>query len=127
METEVEINEINEKDSCENRKPTKFDAVCGLLTGILFILATIAYLLLGFLLGIWHPTWLVFLAPIVISSLVLAIGKKDANLFSYPVFVVTVYILLSSLFGLWHPLWVVFITIPIYYSFIKFIKELKNK
>ena len=123
METEVEINE---NSACEH-KTTKFDAVCGLVTCTLFLLATIAYLLVGFLLGIWHPTWVVFMAPIVISSLIVAIGKKNASDFNYPVFVVMIYVLFGFLYNLWHPLWVVFITIPMYYSFIKFIKEIKNK
>lgn len=129
MKTEVEI-EIDEnkkeEDVCNHNKPSKLEIVCGLLTGILFIFAIIAYLLIGFLLKVWHPTWVVFLAPIVISSLVMAIGKKKAKKFNYPLFVVMIYILFSSLYGLWHPLWVLFITVPLYYSFIKLIKELKK-
>ena len=127
MKTEVEIDEDEIKENaCEHRKPTKLEIVCGLLTGILFIVAIIAYLLIGFLLNAWHPTWVIFFAPIVISSLVMAIGKKKAKKFNYPLFVVMIYVLFSSLFGLWHPLWVLFITVPLYYSFIKFIKELKK-
>lgn len=73
-----------------------------------------------------HPTWVVLLAPIVISSLVMAIGKKKAQRFNYPLLVVIVYVLFGSLYGLWHPLWVLFITVPLYYSFIKLIKELRK-
>ena len=127
METEVEIDEVDDNKTCENRKPTKFETICGLLTIILLVLATIAYLLVGFLLDIWHPSWIIFGAPIVISSLIVAIGKKKASDFNYPVFVVMIYVLFGSLYNLWHPLWVVFITIPIYYLLIKFVKELKNK
>ena len=128
MKAEVEIEVEEEAKDCDSKhqKPTKLEIVCGLLTGILFCLAIITYLLVGFLVGVWHPTWVVFLLPIVISSLVMAIGKKSAKKFNYPLLVVFVYVLFSSLFGLWHPLWVLFITIPLYYSFIKFFKELNK-
>ena len=130
MEPEVEIKnkeEMEKEDkACCHGKMTKFEIACGILTGTLYLVAIIAYLLIGFLTGIWHPTWVVFLAPLVISSLVLAIGERKAQAFNYPVFVVMVYIVFSSLFALWHPLWVIFITIPIYYSVIKFAKELKK-
>lgn len=129
MKTEVEIDIENTKEEekeCTKHKATKLEIVCGLLTGILFIVAIIAYLLIGFLLGAWHPTWVIFLAPIVISSLVQAIGSKKAKKFNYPLFIVMIYVLFGSLFNLWHPLWVLFITVPLYYSFLKLIKELKK-
>ena len=127
MKAEIEIDveeEQKEKCDCTHKKPTKLEIVCGLFTGILFCVAIITYLLIGFLVGAWHPTWVVFLAPIVITSLVMAIASKSAKKFNYPLFVVLIYVLFSSLFGIWHPLWVLFITIPLYYSFIKFFKEL---
>ena len=124
-EVEIDIEDENEEHACEH-KPTKLEIVCGLLTGTLFIVAIIAYLLIGFLMNVWHPSWVVFLAPIVISSLVMAISKKKAKKFNYPLFVVMIYVLFSSLYGLWHPLWVLFITVPLYYSFIKLIKELRK-
>lgn len=130
MKTEVEIeidDEQNKEEFCEHRKPTKLEIVSGLVAGILFIVAIIAYLLIGFLTSMWHPTWVVFFAPVIISSLIVAIGKKKAKKFSYPLLVVAIYVLFSSLYGLWHPLWVLFITIPLYYSFIKLIKELRKK
>ena len=130
MKTEVEIDvktQDKTENVCKHEKPTKLEIICGLLSGILFLIAIIAYLLIGFLTNIWHPTWIMFFAPIVISSLVMAIGKKKAKKFNYPFFIVMIYVLFSSLFNLWHPLWVLFITIPLYYSFLKLIKELKNK
>lgn len=126
---EVKVEEIKEdikENVCKRKKLKKLEIVCGLLTAILFTCSIGAYLLIGFLVGVWHPTWLVFIAPIIIVSLVQAIGEKNAKKFNYPALVVLVYILFSSLFNLWHPLWVLFITIPIYYIFIKFIRELKK-
>lgn len=126
-EVEIEIEENKEQTDCKHKQPSKLEIVAGMLSGVLFLVAIIAYLLIGFLAGIWHPTWVMFLAPIVVSSLVVAIGKKKAVRFNYPIFVVIVYILFSSLFGLWHPLWVLFLTVPLYYSCIKFFKEIKKK
>ena len=128
MEEEVIIEESKKEDikCCNHNKNTKLGIVVGALTGTLYLMAIIAYLLIGFLAGIWHPSWLVFLAPIVISSFITSIGEKDANKFCYPVFVVIMYILFSSLYGLWHPLWVLFITIPLYYSFINLVRKARK-
>lgn len=122
-----EKEEIIKEDVCEKAKQnSKLAIITSGLTSILYLVSIIAYLLIGFLAGVWHPTWVIFFAPIVISSLVLAIGKKNAKKFCYPVFVVAVYVLFGSLFGLWHPLWVLFITIPLYYSLISFVRKLKK-
>lgn len=122
----IEENKSEEKKCCAHKENTKLNIFVGALTGTLYLVAIIAYLLIGFLAGIWHPSWLVFLAPLVISSFISAIGNKSANRFNYPIFVVCVYILFSSLYGLWHPLWVLFITIPLYYSFINLIKKARQ-
>ena len=128
MEEKVIIEDGKQtEDNCgANKENNKLSIVTSALTGTLYLVAIIAYLLVGFLAGIWHPTWLVFLAPIVISSVITAIGDRDANKFCYPVFVVIVYVLFSSLYGLWHPLWVLFITIPLYYSFVKLIRTVRK-
>jgi len=120
------LKEIVEEQKESVKKEKKIMIVSSSLTGILYLIAIIAYILIGYLANVWHPTWVVFLAPIIISSLVVAIWEKDANKFCYPVFVVAVYILFSSLFGLWHPLWVVFITIPLYYSLLNSKNKLKD-
>lgn len=131
MKAEVEI-EIDEKDckkeECHcNKKRTKLEVIAGMIAGIVSLLALIAYMLIGFLMGIWHPTWVMFLAPMVVSSLIVAIGQKNLKKFNYPIFIVMIYVLFSSLFNLWHPLWVLFLTVPLYYSIIKLTKEIKSK
>lgn len=119
---------VEEKEEIVNKvkKHSRLMVITSGLTSILYLVSIIAYLLIGFLTGVWHPTWVIFFAPIIISSLVLAIGKKNAKKFCYPVFVVAVYVLFGSLFTLWHPLWVLFITIPLYYSLISFVEKLKR-
>lgn len=70
------------------------------------------YLCLGFIWGLWHPGWIVFLmVPIVIGVL-----KKGLRGFPYPVFIAAVYLCLGCIWGFWHPGWLVFLTIPIYYT-----------
>lgn len=47
------------------------------ITGIVSILAVAVFVLLGFLLNTWHPTWLVFLA-VPLTRLILGMFiKKD--------------------------------------------------
>lgn len=128
MEEEIFIKEEKEEKNIfqKVKQTSKLSVITSGLTSILYLVSIIAYLLIGFLAGTWHPTWVIFLAPIVISSLVLAIGERNAKKFCYPVFVVAAYILFGSLFNLWHPLWVLFITVPLYYSLISFARKLKK-
>ena len=124
--SEEEIVEEKEEIIDKVKEHSRIMVITSGLTSMFYLVSIIAYLLIGFLTGVWHPTWVIFFAPIIISSLVLAIGKKNAKKFCYQVFVVAVYVLFGSLFTLWHPLWVLFITIPLYYSFISFVRKLKK-
>lgn len=89
------------------------------------ILALIAFLAVGFLKGIWHPTWLVFLTiPIYyyVVSLIESINEGDGKsiwkLLPYPLFCAIAYICLGFLGGWWHPAWLIFLTIPIWSFFV---------
>ena len=91
--------------------------------GALFVplVITGAYLLMGFLLGTWHPNWIVFLAiPIYFQlvSMFAAKGlRKKLNRFPMALLCVVAYLLLGfSPLRLWHPGWVLFLIIPIYHS-----------
>lgn len=97
--------------------------VVGSVTGSLYLLATIAFLLIGFLAHVWNPTWLVFFVPIIIDSLIRAIIKGNPSTFNYPVFVTAMFLLFGTLYGIWHPLWVIFLTIPAYYSIVGIFKR----
>ena len=112
----------NSKDPKIVRQRTIISAV----TGALFLLATIAFLLIGFITSIWHPTWALFLIPIVIESVLKAVYRKSLAKFAYPVVMVIIFIVFGSIYGIWHPLWVVFITIPIFYSIANLFKKPKS-
>ncbi|MCR5741195.1 MAG: helix-turn-helix transcriptional regulator [Gammaproteobacteria bacterium] len=94
-------------------KQNKFAAI---IHSTIWLFATIAFLLVGFLAGLWHPYWTIFLMAVCINSLVSAITKKKPSEFAYPVLMVAVYIIVCYYTSLWGIMWVVFITIPIYYS-----------
>ncbi len=87
--------------------------------GILYVLATVAYLLFGFLLKMWHNMWIVFFIPSIIMSLAVAIRKKRAHHFNIAFLSSFVFFLICLVLfpkqNLWHPMWAVFLAIPIYY------------
>ena len=97
------------------------------------VLATCAYLILGFIFDWWHPTWLVFLTiPLyytmtkgVLRTLRILQGKEQGNPMraikqmmdgSYPVLVTFVFLLTGCVAHIWHPTWMWFLTIPLYYT-----------
>lgn len=80
------------------------------------VLVTIAFLLLGFLGGWWHPAWILFLTvPLYYSLVDILVNKKSFKHFLYPVLAVIVFLVLGFC-GWWHPGWLVFLTIPLYYA-----------
>ncbi len=76
-------------------------------------LATITFLTIGFLTGVWHPTWVVFFSILIIPDLL----SRRAIFKLYPIAVIATYLALGTTLGIWHPLWVIFLTIPVYYIF----------
>ena len=80
------------------------------------IIAVITFILIGFLTGMWHPAWMIFLLVPVIDSFITAIVKRDIRRFAYPIVVTGVFLWIGFMNNLWHPGWVIFLTIPVYYS-----------
>lgn len=95
-----------------------------LTSGVLFGVALLVYLLMGFLwkdqnMG-WKMGWLVFFIPWITTSLVEAIRDKYFCKFAYPLLATAVYLLLGYLgdyigFQGWSVYWFLFITIPAFY------------
>lgn len=88
----------------------------GAFGGMITLICTLTFFVLGAVFGLWHPGWMVFLLIPVIISLIEAIEKNNWHIFCYPVLVVIIYLLCGFYGKLWHPMWVLFITIPLYYS-----------
>ena len=112
----------------------KVMAVIGCVEGALFLLAAAAYMLLGFLGGLWRSGWIVFFLPDIICSVARAIRKKDAGKFNMPftsafVFFFVCMFLVDTIGipELWHVMWVVFILVPVYYTTVTAINKAIGK
>lgn len=51
--------------------------IAGMITGIVALLATIAYMILGFAFGLWHPGWIVFMSIPIAGSITGMFNNKD--------------------------------------------------
>lgn len=91
--------------------------------GVSFLLATIAYLLIGFLCTLWHPGWILFFAPFVLGGISNTITHRNASEFPIVFLTLAAYLLMGFLANLWHPGWVIFILIPAYYIVVEPIKK----
>lgn len=75
------------------------------------IWVTAAYLILGFVFGMWHPGWIIFLT---IPLFYLPDSQRTTvRLLGNPVMVTIIYLLLGTVCDLWHPGWLVFLLIPL--------------
>lgn len=93
-------------------------------TATLFGLALIGYILMGLLwtdknMG-WSMGWILFLLPIIVSSIPHAVRHRRICNFAYPILVVAAYCTLGFLgmyFGFegWSFYWFLFLTIPAFY------------
>ena len=79
------------------------------------IIVTGLYLLMGFFLNIWHPTWLLFLTIPMYYTAIEGEGF-DFNRIPFPLLVVPLYLIMGFAWDWWHPGWLIFLTIPIYYT-----------
>lgn len=65
--------------------------------------------------ALWKTSWIFLLTIPLYYTGSIAIRKKNALIFCYPVAVLIVFLLGGFYASLWHPLWILFATIPIYY------------
>lgn len=65
--------------------------------------------------ALWKTSWIFLLTIPLYYTGSIAIKKKNALIFCYPVAVLIVFLLGGFYASLWHPLWILFVTIPIYY------------
>lgn len=90
------------------------------------ILAAIVYIIIGYALKIWHPTWLIFLTvpAYYLTAPAFFAPTKKKILMRLPAYyyIIMLYIFLGILFGLWAKTWILFLFIPVYYWCISIIK-----
>ncbi len=80
------------------------------------IIATVAFLLLGFLADAWSIAWILFCTIPVYYSLITCIHRRRFSPFAYSVFATCIYLFIGMAYSFWHPGWVIFLTIPIYHA-----------
>jgi len=120
----------DDEDEDERHGLTRLGFAHKVIGSIGFLVATIAFLLVGFLwkgptgnLG-WACGWVIFFIPIIIQGLIFAIEHRRPSFFPLPILIVGVYCatgIIGNAYGLnlWHPYWVEFIFIPIYYGIVR--------
>ena len=99
-------------------------------TGIFSLFCFIGFLLAGFLFSAWHPAWILLLFIPLIESIPPAIREKNAHKFAFWDLMLILFLLLGfapsfgiAKHGLWHPGWVVFLLIPVYHSFVSYMRR----
>ncbi len=107
----------------------KYKKVRELVTGLTALLCVIAYILMGSILTLWHPGWLVFLLIPIAESIVSVIAYRRVTKLAFPVMVAAAYLIIGFQAGMWHPWWVLFLTIPVFYMVFRPIERiwLKDK
>ena len=84
-------------------------------TAVFVTVISVAFLLMGLNLGLWHPAWMLFLLIPIVESLITAVQTKNAHAFAFPVLAATVYLALGFAIGWWAWGWLIFLLIPFYY------------
>ncbi len=76
------------------------------------MICLIAYLAIGFIWNIWHPTWAIFFLIIIVP---IVLNSSFSRIF-YPILCIAAFVILGAVWGYWHPAWLIFLTIPVYYT-----------
>ena len=125
------VHIVDKKGTVKHQKPSKFSIIISSIESGLYILAIIAYLLLGSLAQMWHNAWIVFFVPEIICSLIRAIYKKKPNKFNIAfvacfAFFFVCMVIPGTNANLWHPMWVVFLSIPLYHTIASITERVKH-
>ncbi|MGN0812519.1 MAG: helix-turn-helix domain-containing protein [Candidatus Coproplasma sp.] len=105
---------------CHGHMHTKRTTIGASISSATMTICAIIYLCLGFALGMWHPTWLIFIGGIIICIWSGGLTEEESGktkkeriggLVCGTVMVGSLLIFLSIGFvcGIWHPTWIVFV------------------
>lgn len=109
-----EGREDHREEGNEGEETSKLGEICDRIPMLWIVV--IAYFITGCTFGAWHVNWILFLMIPIWNSLVVAIERKNAYCFAYPIFVTLVYLCLGLFYYAWHPGWILYLTVPVYYS-----------
>ena len=119
-----------QESKAEIKMVLRRNTVLKIVEDMLFPLATVVYLIMGFVWDLWHPGWLIFVVAALLSPILSAINrpklrpeKKISHLgpvvdwdrinaaFCAIVFLVAIpaYLVLGLVWNLWHPGWLIFV------------------
>lgn len=84
------------------------------------LIAVIIYLCIGFILSMWHPTWLIFVYALGIMIMLLVIlDKRSGNTLllrilkglieSLYIFGLAIFLNIAFSLNVWHPTWLIFV------------------
>ena len=143
VEPVVEEGEVLDPEDVENLRkehedePRRKIKIISILSSSGFLIATLAYLLCGFLwkgpsgnVG-WASMWILFLMPMILISLYMAVRDHKFGNFQITLFVIALYCgmgIIGGAYGvnLWNPFWLLFLLIPIYHSIAGVIDNHRN-
>jgi CDP-diglyceride synthetase len=96
---------------------SKKSELAGLITGLVAVLATACFFILGFMTEGWRYTWLIFLA-IPVTAIIGDIVTKNKDFSGsviglIAVFAAAAFFILGFGFDKWHPGWMVFLAVPV--------------
>ena len=94
--------------------------------GILYPLATLVYLVIGFYWGLWHPGWIVFIFAWLIGDAISYFKTGRFNISIYGVAAVA-YITLGVITGNWRHGWLLFVAAWVISSAVRPTKSKKKK
>lgn len=87
----------------------------------------VAYIIVGFLTGAWHPGWLIFfLIPIAFG---IARMLEQRNIRKFPILSVctVVYLCIGFFANLWHPTWILFFAAPVFWGISKTLFQIQHR
>lgn len=121
-EAQTDFYSDEKKEEKTEAKTSYYELGKKLLRFPYFLVALIAFLIIGFSSGAWHPSWMLFLTipTYYITAWAFTAKTKKRMLLMLPVYLYTVilYLLMGFTASLWHPMWIIFLIIPAYYWFV---------
>ncbi|MGM9873903.1 MAG: helix-turn-helix domain-containing protein [Bacilli bacterium] len=129
-----EIDDDDDDDDDDERrnnrlknKHRQLHNLSNILRGSLYLMVTVAYLLLGFLCNGWAIYWTLYFVPEIVCSIIDCFIFETSKRFNIAFAVLFSYLFVGMYCGIWHPTWIEFFAIPLYYTIASPIeKAIKN-
>ncbi|MGN0804595.1 MAG: helix-turn-helix domain-containing protein [Candidatus Coproplasma sp.] len=120
-QTSADIENNDDATVKEEERKKRITAIGASICSGVFAVCGIIYLCLGLTLGLWHPTWLIFLGGVLVC--IWAGGMTDGNpegkslkeriggfvCGTVMVSALIIFLIFGFVLKIWHPTWVVFI------------------